>query len=80
MFQVEIKTNGIISCVSVDASSKKEAIKKVKGENPKSQYLRCWQGNPSVVKSPVGPPIEIIIEKLKRIINEDNTIPIEQLA
>ena len=74
MFQVEIKTNGVISCVSVEATSKKEAITKVKGENPKSEYLRCWTGNPSVTKSPVGPPIEVIIEKLKKKKNETDSV------
>lgn len=77
MFQVEIKTNDVISCVSVDASSKKEAIAKVKGENPKSKYVRCWVGNPSVVKSPVGPPMEQILEKLnKKKKNEEDSISI----
>lgn len=65
MFQVEIKTNGIISCVSTfNANTKKEAIAEVKAANPKSKYLRCWVGNPSVIKSPVGPPLDTIIAKL----------------
>lgn len=75
MFQVEIKTNGVISCVSTsNASTKKEAIAEVKAANPKSKYLRCWVGNPSVIKSPVGPPLDIIIEKLKNKKNETNSV------
>ncbi len=65
MFQVQIKTNNVISVVSVDTSSKKEAIKQVKELNPKSKYLMAWEGNPPTTKSPKGKSPEEIIEKLK---------------
>ena len=65
MFQVQIKTNGVISVVSVEASSKKEAVKIARTKNPKSIYLMAWEGNPPVTKSPKGKSPQEIIDKLK---------------
>ena len=65
MFQVQIKTDGVVSVVPVEASSKKEAIKIAKAENPKSKYLMAWEGNSPVTKSPKGKSPEEIIAKLK---------------
>lgn len=72
MFQVKIKTNGVVSVVSVDASSKKEAISIAKTQNPKSVYLMAWEGNRPVTKSPKGKSPEEILSKFKKVKNATN--------
>lgn len=66
MFQVQIKTNDVISTVESNAATKKAAIQEVKSKNPGSSYVRCWTGGPPTTKSPVGPPLDLIKEKLKK--------------
>jgi len=69
-YQVQIKINGVVSTVSVDANSRKEAASKAKKAHPSCKFLMAYIGNPPIIKHPIGKPPEEILSKFSRKKNE----------
>ncbi len=71
-YQVQIKINDVVSTVSVDADSKKEAVAKAKEIHPGCKFLMAYIGNPPVIKHPIGKTPEEILSKFSKKKKKDN--------